>query len=158
MSEGGSYLGSVDARGDYFRWREEVSSAQVISNLRDRFGLKDIAALKGISLGARGRSGRVLDLTVTTLTQDREELEFAIKGQYDIRRLLHPTFLLSSAFVVDVTRDKDGLIHSISLDGCGWGHGVGMCQMGAVVMSLGGIKYREILAHYYPLAKIARCY
>ncbi|HYN42761.1 MAG TPA: amidase, partial [Thermoanaerobaculia bacterium] len=69
----------------------------------------------------------------------------------EIRRALSSSHLYSSAFVVD--RDAAG---RFVLTGAGWGHGVGLCQIGAAVMAERGFGYREILAHYYPGATVGR--
>ncbi len=72
-----------------------------------------------------------------------------IKGQYAIRQTLHPSFLYSSAFVVDTTLGPDGLPKEFLLRGGGWGHGAGLCQIGALGMALKGRTCNEILSHYF---------
>lgn len=77
------------------------------------------------------------------------ERDFTVGKELEIRRWLSPTHLYSSAFVVDklVTLDATS---SFILKGAGWGHGVGLCQIGAAVMGDRGYDYRDILSHYYP--------
>ena len=94
--------------------------------------IRDVQAL------ARGPSGRIYKLKVTG------ERDYIIIGkELEIRRALSRTHLYSSAFVVD--QDSGHLV----LSGAGWGHGVGLCQIGAAVMANEGKTYREILRHYY---------
>ena len=76
-----------------------------------------------------------------------------------IRRTLSESHLLSSAFVVERHFDEGSTLpHSFTLHGAGWGHGVGLCQIGAAVMGEKGYGYEEILRHYYPGASIVRIY
>ena len=77
-----------------------------------------------------------------------------IGKELEIRRALSRSHLFSSAFVVDKEEVKDGVPSSFLLTGAGWGHGVGLCQIGAAVMGERGYKYDEILLHYYPGAEI----
>ena len=85
--------------------------------------------------------------------------------ELEIRRILSPSHLYSSAFVVRRYDDKDNLITDettvpakIELIGAGWGHGVGLCQIGAAVMGAKGYEYDAILYHYYPNAEIVKKY
>ena len=73
-----------------------------------------------------------------------------------IRKTLSTSHLLSSAFTVSMEDLQDGIPQTIILDGKGWGHGVGMCQIGAAVMGHQGYTYRQILGHYYPGAEIKK--
>ena len=103
---------------------------------------------------ARGTSGRLWQLKIvgTQLTR-------IIGKELEIRRTLSPTHLYSSAFVVDKTDYRpDGLPGRFILTGAGWGHGVGLCQIGAAVMATQGYGYRDILRHYYAEATIESIY
>jgi SpoIID/LytB domain protein len=77
-------------------------------------------------------------------------MEMIVGKELEIRRWLSPTHLYSSAFVVERTPNGDFL-----LMGAGWGHGVGMCQIGAAVMAHQGYDYRQILKHYFPNAQFS---
>ena len=105
--------------------------------------LGPIAALEPL---ARGPSGRIFRLRIVG-----ERGTLVVGKELEIRRALSRTHLYSSAFVVD--RDADG---RFVLTGAGWGHGVGLCQIGAAVMAERGFGYREILGHYYPGTEVAR--
>jgi SpoIID/LytB domain protein len=78
--------------------------------------------------------------------------------ELEIRRWLSPSHLLSSAFVVSVERDPDGTAQNFLLEGGGWGHGVGLCQIGAAVMAVRGFRAEEILAHYFAGAQLRKLY
>jgi SpoIID/LytB domain protein len=78
--------------------------------------------------------------------------------ELEIRRWLSESHLLSSAFVVSKTSTGDGSVESFTLTGGGWGHGVGLCQIGAAVMATKGFKVEEILAHYFTGAQIKKLY
>jgi len=78
--------------------------------------------------------------------------------ELEIRRWLSPSHLLSSAFVVSVERDPDGNALGFLLEGGGWGHGVGLCQIGAAVMASQGRSAEEILAHYFTGAALKKLY
>ena len=81
-----------------------------------------------------------------------------IGKELEIRRVLSPNHLYSSAFVVDKENIQDGIPGKFILTGAGWGHGVGMCQIGAAVMGSKGYKYDEILKHYYNGVTIKKVY
>ena len=92
----------------------------------------------------RGESGRIVRLKI--IGEDRT---LVVGKELEIRRILSDSHLKSSAFEVSYTvEDK------IRLDGRGWGHGVGLCQIGAAVMASKGYNYKQILKHYYPNATV----
>jgi len=78
--------------------------------------------------------------------------------ELEIRKILSDTHLYSSAFVVDKETGASDIPQGFTLTGAGWGHGVGLCQIGAAVMSSEGYTYQEILAHYYKGATLKRIY
>ncbi len=131
---------------DFYRWTVEYTTAQISDIFRRKSGLDigDIVDLRPIK---RGPSGRIYELeiqgTKSTVTIGKE---------LEIRRTLSESHLFSSAFVIEKT--QDGFI----LKGAGWGHGVGLCQIGAAVMAAKGYTYREILQHYYPHTALGRFY
>ena len=83
---------------------------------------------------------------------------FVIGKELEIRRTLSPSHLYSSAFVVDRSDLRDGVPQRFRLTGAGWGHGVGLCQIGAAVMGDQGYPYDQILLHYYRGADIKKIY
>ena len=101
----------------------------------------------------RGRSGRIWKLKIVG-----SKRSFTIGKELEIRRALSKSHLYSSAFVVDKLDVKDGVPGKFHISGAGWGHGVGLCQIGADVMGEKGYKYDQILLHYYSGAEIERIY
>lgn len=131
---------------DYYRWKVEYTAEQVSDIFRRKSGLDigDIVDLRPIK---RGPSGRIYELEIQGTKQT-----VTIGKELEIRRTLSESHLFSSAFVVEKT--SQGFI----LHGAGWGHGVGLCQIGATVMAAKGYTYREILHHYYPHTTLSRFY
>ncbi len=105
-----------------------------------------IGELRGLEVVRRGVSGRVVELRVVG-----SQGSTVVRG-FDVRTLLD---LRESLLVIEPQRDAAGAITAVVFAGKGWGHGVGMCQVGAYGMALRGASYREILAHYYPGATLA---
>ena len=101
----------------------------------------------------RGRSGRISRLKIVGTCLSR-----IIGKELEIRRTLSESHLLSSAFVVDAEEGENGIPSSFTLTGAGWGHGVGLCQIGAAVMGEKGYDYRAILHHYYRNATLEKYY
>ena len=131
---------------DFYRWTVEYTQEQlselVSRKLRDDFGqITDLIPVE------RGKSGRIWKLKIVGTKK-----ALTIGKELEIRRALSETHLLSSAFEVDKQGDR------FVLHGCGWGHGVGLCQIGAAVMGTQGKSYDEILLFYYRNAKIQRIY
>jgi SpoIID/LytB domain protein len=102
---------------------------------------------------ARGKSGRIWKLKIVGT-----ERQFTIGKELEIRRALSETHLYSSAFEVESRDFILGIPQKFVLKGAGWGHGVGLCQIGAAVMGQQGYKYDQILLHYYRNAEIKRIY
>ena len=99
-----------------------------------------MGTLRGLYVVRRGVSGRVVELKVVGSSG-----ETVIRG-FDVRRLLD---LRESLLVIEPQQDAEGRLEAVVFAGKGWGHGVGLCQVGAYGMALRGAKYREILSHYY---------
>jgi SpoIID/LytB domain protein len=137
---------------DFYRWKVRYSQAElselIRQNTKSDYG--DIIDLIPIQ---RGKSGRICKLKIVgslkTLTIGKE---------LEIRRTLSSSHLFSSAFVIDKGELKNGVPEWFLLTGAGWGHGVGLCQIGAAVMGERGYTYDEILLHYYKGADIRRFY
>ncbi len=132
----------LNTEGYGYRWQTEILKTEVKANLNRRFG-RDIGDILSIEPLHRGPSGRI-DL----LRIHGSDGIFDLGKELWIRRLLSPSHLYSSAFdIVD-------LGYAFRLEGHGWGHGVGLCQIGAANMALHGYSYRDILSFYYPGAII----
>lgn len=132
---------------DFYRWSVDYTPEQLADIIRRRSGI-DFGEILAIEPLGRGPSGRISRLRITG------RLRSIIVGkELEIRRWLSESHLKSSAF--DVSRDSSGNWH---FEGRGWGHGVGLCQIGAAMMALHGYDYRQILHHYYPGCKIAENY
>lgn len=140
-------LNDYDQRtNDFFRWEVTYSTDELTKLVARKSGLK-LGAITDIIPLSRGRSGRIWRLRLIG-TED----EAIIGKELEIRRVLSATHLYSSAFVVQ--KNPDGF----TFIGAGWGHGVGLCQIGAAVMADRGFSYTEILRHYYPGTEIKELY
>lgn len=129
---------------DFYRWRTEYSRAEVSDLVRRRSGM-DFGTIRDLVPVERGSSGRLKRLKVVG-----DKKTMVIGKELIIRRWLSDSHLKSSAF--EVHWDGDHL----TLDGSGWGHGVGMCQIGAAVMAAKGYSFDRILLHYYPGSTLER--
>ena len=138
---------------DFYRWRVEYTQQQVQQLLTEKLGI-DFGAVVDLIPVERGTSGRLSKLRIVG-----EKLTLVIGKELEIRRALSKSHLYSSAFVVDAfDRNEQGIPKCFALIGAGWGHGVGLCQIGAAVMGERGYSYKEILLHYYPGAIIKQIY
>ncbi len=129
---------------DFFRWRVEYGAEELGELVRSRLSV-DLGPIVGLQPLSRGPSGRIFRLRITG-----ERGDVVVGKELEIRRALSRSHLFSSAFVVD--REAGRFV----LTGAGWGHGVGLCQIGAAVMAAEGRGYREILSHYYPGTVVER--
>ena len=138
---------------DFYRWRVEYTQEQVQQLLTEKLGI-DFGAVVDLIPVERGTSGRLSKLRIVG-----EKLTLVIGKELEIRRALSKSHLYSSAFVVDAfDRNEQGIPKRFAFIGAGWGHGVGLCQIGAAVMGERGYSYKEILLHYYPGAIIKQIY
>ena len=139
-------LNHYDQSTDFYRWTVEYTQAELSELVRRRGGFDygDIIDLIPIE---RGPSGRIVRLQIVGTKATR-----IIGKELEIRRTLSETHLYSSAFEVE-KKDNSFILH-----GSGWGHGVGLCQIGAAVMGAKGYNYKEILHHYYPEASLTEWY
>lgn len=127
---------------DFYRWKEEYSLEALSDLIKRRLG-EDLGLIKELIPLEKGPSGRICKLKI------KGSKKSAIVGkELMIRKLLSESHLKSSAFDIKFT-DRGHIV----LEGQGWGHGVGLCQIGAAVMSLEGYDYHRILEHYYPGAE-----
>ena len=137
---------------DFYRWKvrytQEELAELIRTNTKSDYG--DIIDLIPVQ---RGPSGRICKLKIVGSLKT-----MTIGKELEIRRTLSASHLFSSAFVVDKGNLKDGVPQWFLLSGAGWGHGVGLCQIGAAVMGEKGYSYEEILLHYYKGADIRKFY
>ena len=85
-------------------------------------------------------------------------MSIQLNSEYEIRRVLHPEFLYSSAFIIEINSTLNTHLAQLTLHGAGWGHGVGLCQIGALGMSLNGKSTQEILSHYFKSTELRKIY
>ena len=137
---------------EFFRWEVRYTQEELAEIIRTqtRTDYGDILDLIPMQ---RGKSGRITRLKIVGSKKN-----MCIGKELEIRRTLSNTHLFSSAFVVDKEEIKDEVPNAFILTGAGWGHGVGLCQIGAAVMGERGYKYDEILLHYYPGAEVEEMY
>ncbi len=156
------YLGKVDDGGGHFRWTIRYSRDQLEEVLRRKFfssrPADPLGTLTDLTVVARGDSGRAKQLRIDYRDPAGHSRSIDVHTEYAIRDALHPSFLYSSAFVVRIQRDDAGLPTTIELIGAGWGHGAGLCQIGALGMALQGHTAEAILHHYFSPIHIRSCY
>ena len=153
------YLGRVDVVDEYFRWTERMARPDIEAVMRERDErFANLAKLTDLTVEARGVSGRAEAVRVEWLDTDGNAQATTIKSEYQIRNLLHPKFLYSSAFRFAFERDASSDIETVVMRGAGWGHGAGLCQIGALGMAITGHDYRTICQHYFPQATLQRVY
>ena len=127
---------------DFYRWKAEYGRNELAGLIERKSGLK-IGRIISLEALERGASGRISKLRI-----EGSEKTVIVGKELEIRRILSESHLKSSAFDIELTDEK------VILHGSGWGHGVGLCQIGAAVMASEGYDYRRILEHYYPGTKI----
>lgn len=138
---------------NFYRWKETLSQEKLQQLIADKLKM-NLGAILDMKAVERGKSGRISKLQIIGT-----EKTFTIGKELEIRRTLSDSHLLSSAFVVDkYDKDEQGVPQRFELIGAGWGHGVGLCQIGAAVMGEQGYHYDVILLHYYQGAEIKKLY
>lgn len=137
---------------DFYRWIQIYSQAEVKQLLEEKLAMQfgDIIDLIPME---RGKSGRIYRLKIIGTQRT-----LIIGKELEIRRALSKSHLYSSAFVIEKVDIKDGVPQQFIIKGAGWGHGVGLCQIGAAMMGVQGYRYDEILLHYYKSAEITKAY
>ena len=137
---------------DFYRWKVEYTQSEISELIARRSGI-DFGEIIDLIPILRGESGRLIELkiigTKRTITVGKE---------LEIRKWLSNSHLYSSAFVVDKSDLQNEVPQHFTLIGAGWGHGVGLCQIGAAVMGAKGYKYKEILLHYFRGAELKKIY
>lgn len=137
---------------DFYRWKVKYSQKEISEFIHRKTGI-EFGDIKDLIPMQRGKSGRISRLkivgTLRTVTIGKE---------LEIRRALSESHLFSSAFVIDKTEVAGSVPSEFTITGAGWGHGVGLCQIGAAMMGEKGYSYDKILLHYYRNAEIKKVY
>jgi stage II sporulation protein D len=137
---------------DFYRWEVSYERQELEKILKERSGI-DFGILKELIPLERGPSGRMVKLRIVGT-----QASVVVGKDLEIRRWLSPTHLYSSAFVVKTETGDDGNPKRFLLRGAGWGHGVGLCQIGAAVMAVKGFAADSIAKHYFRGAEIQKLY
>ncbi|MFN3872490.1 MAG: SpoIID/LytB domain-containing protein [Ignavibacterium sp.] len=137
---------------DFYRWKVEYSQNELSNLIKEKLGI-DFGDIMDLIPIERGYSARLIKLKIVGTKKS-----LVIGKELEIRRVLSPSHLYSSAFYVEKGNIENGVPQKFVLHGAGWGHGVGLCQIGAAVMAEQGYQFDEILVHYFPNAQIKRIY
>ena len=137
---------------DFYRWKVTYSQAYLSELIHRRSGM-DFGQIIDLIPVLRGTSGRIEKLKIVGTRRT-----FTIGKELEIRRTLSESHLYSSAFVVDKEEIHLDIPQRFIITGAGWGHGVGLCQIGAAVMGAKGYSYGQILTHYFPGANLEKRY
>ena len=151
------YLGSVDESKSYFRWKCAISQIDLTKNINKK-ALTSFNNIQTIIPLRRGVSGRILKLKILGEFNSNQK-ELVLNTEYEIRRVLHPKFLFSSSFMIETNfNNNDSVPDNFIFKGSGWGHGVGLCQIGALKMALNGKSSEQILKHYFLSTEVKKIY
>jgi SpoIID/LytB domain protein len=137
---------------DFFRWQVSYGRVELEGLLQEKSGI-DFGVLSSLTPLERGPSGRISRLRI-----GGSKAAVVVGKELEIRRWLSPSHLYSSAFIVSTNRESSGEPVRFTLYGAGWGHGVGLCQIGAAVMAEKGFTAEEILRHYFRGAALVKRY
>lgn len=140
---------------DFYRWENSLTQSEIKELLLNKVGI-DVGDVLDLIPVERGVSGRLIRLKIVG-----SKNSITIGKELEIRKALSKSHLYSSAFVIEKKMNPmnaNKAPESFVLRGAGWGHGVGLCQIGAAVMSTKGYSYQEILAHYFPSSQLERIY
>ena len=137
---------------DFYRWKVEYRQAELAEIIHRRSGI-DFGEIVDLIPVKRGESGRLIELKIIGTKKT-----IIVGKELEIRKWLSDSHLYSSAFVIDKSEIIDNIPQHFTLSGAGWGHGVGLCQIGAAVMGEIGYLYNQILLHYFTGAELKRIY
>lgn len=137
---------------DFYRWRVIIRQAELQELLQHKLGI-EFGAIHRLEAVERGHSGRIVKLRIVGARHT-----LVIGKELEIRRALSASHLYSSAFVIETECAEAGAPAQFTLRGAGWGHGVGLCQIGAALMAERGYDFQQILAHYYRGAQLYQLY
>ncbi len=144
--------GFDQATSDFYRWQVTYRQQELSALMRKKTGI-DVGEIIRLEPVERGYSGRLIRLKITGTKKT-----LILGKELEIRRALSPSHLYSSAFVADHFDVRDGIPQKVVLTGAGWGHGVGLCQIGAAVMGEQGYGYERILKHYFKNTELKKIY
>jgi len=136
----------------YFRWQVSYSHRELEGIIRRKLG-EDIGTLINIIPLKRGVSGRLMEIEI-----QGSKRNIKVQRELNIRRILSPSYLYSACFSINVEYGDSGRPLNFIFKGAGWGHGVGMCQVGAGIQAAKKRKYTEILNSYYPGTTVKKIY
>ncbi len=145
-------LANLYSTQNLFRWQVTYQREELEQLIAEKTG-EDIGELKDIIPLERGDSGRLIYIEIVG-----SKKRLKIGKELQIRRALSKSHLYSSCFYVEKQHDSDGRVEQFILKGAGWGHGVGLCQVGATVMAMKQIPYQKILQHYYKNTRLVELY
>ncbi|MCB9220162.1 MAG: amidase, partial [Ignavibacteriales bacterium] len=137
---------------DFYRWKVEYTQDELTKLIKEKSEI-DFGNIIDLVPIERGHSGRLIKLKVVGTKKT-----LTIGKELEIRKLLSASHLYSSAFIIEKENIVDNIPQKIILTGAGWGHGVGLCQIGAAVMGEKGYQFDEILLHYFRDAQIKKIY
>ncbi len=137
---------------NFYRWKVEYTQAEIYQIIADKLDV-DLGPIIAIEPVKRSKSGHLVSIRIVG-----QEKSFIVGKELEIRRVLSTSHLYSSAIVVEGEDVEDGIPQRFVIYGAGWGHGVGMCQIGAAVMGMKGYSYTDILHHYYDTAVVTKLY
>ena len=137
---------------DFYRWKVEYTQSEISDLIKRKSGV-DFGFITDMIPVERGFSSRLVKLKIVGTKKT-----LVIGKELEIRRTLSETHLYSSAFIVERVGDVDGVPEKFILHGAGWGHGVGLCQIGAAVMAEQGYQFDEIAIHYFKDAALKKIY
>lgn len=137
---------------DFYRWKLQYTQSEISELILRRSGI-DFGEIIDLIPIKRGESGRIIELKIIGTKQT-----LIVGKELEIRKWLSNSHLYSSAFVVDTFEITNGIPQKFTLTGAGWGHGVGLCQIGAAVMGEKGYYYKDILMHYFQNSELKKIY
>jgi SpoIID/LytB domain protein len=137
---------------DFYRWKVEYTQLEISELIKQRSGI-DFGEIVKLEAIQRGHSSRIIKLKITGTKKT-----LTIGKELEIRKWLSKSHLYSSAFVVDHLEIVNDIPQKFLLIGAGWGHGVGLCQIGAAVMGEKGYSYKAILNHYFRGSELKKLY
>ncbi len=137
---------------DFYRWKVEYAQQELSDLIKEKSGI-DFGNIVDLIPVERGNSARLIKLKIVGTKKT-----LTIGKELEIRKWLSKSHLYSSAFVVEKENIEEGVPGKFTLIGAGWGHGVGLCQIGAAVMGEMGYQFDEILLHYFPKAVLKKLY
>ncbi len=137
---------------DFYRWKVQYTQSELSNLIKEKSGI-DFGEIIDLIPVERGYSSRLIKLKIVG-----SKKTLIVGKELEIRRFLSKSHLYSSAFIVEKQDLKDNVPQNFVLRGAGWGHGVGLCQIGAAVMGAKGYQFDEILLHYFKDSKLKKIY